>query len=148
MWFCINRGFPVLFNNKQNWKRFVISALPDSRSITGPRASRTFLFRLWLFVVLFMSFSAVFPSLVHLLNALLGGKGAPSPARPLLGTNYCRIYQIIQKYWRNYRMVSCTFYQIVRKHCRIYYKEGKHWGCCTLLSLPSCPSMVSWIHAS
>jgi len=77
-------------------KRFVISALPDARSITGPEASKTF-FWLCLFIVLFMSFSDVCPYLAHLLNALLGGKGAPSPARPLLGTNYCRIYQIIQK---------------------------------------------------
>ena len=101
-------------------KRFVITALQDARSITGPRASRTSHFRLWLFIVLFMSFSTVYPSLAHLLNALLGGKGAPTPARPLLGTNYCRISRIIQKYWRIYQMVSCRFCQMVRQHCRIY----------------------------
>jgi len=66
-------------------KRFVISALPDARSITGPEASKTF-FWLCLFIVLFMSFSDVCPYLAHLLNALLGGQGASTPARPLLGT--------------------------------------------------------------
>jgi len=58
-----------------------------------------FLFRLWLYIVLFIDFRGLFPSLAHLHNAFLSGQGA----QPLPGHYWV---QTIAEFVESYKTIA------------------------------------------
>ena len=111
---------------KYNYKILIAAALEMTSHLTSfPSCLAGIclvpcLFLLWVFIVLFIDFSALFPSPAHRHNALLGGHAARSPARPPLAV--IKSYKNIAKFteWQENIADSTTWYENIAG-----FTEGK-----------------------